>query len=105
MSPRIVSGATVHGACMTDVLTLPVLVLNRHFHPVQVTTVKRATVLLYGGAAQALDEDGEAYDFELWRTLRLRPGDDALPIVGGALRVPRVVHLSRYDRTPRVSVR
>jgi 5-methylcytosine-specific restriction endonuclease McrA len=90
---------------MTDVLALPVLVLNRHFQPVQVTTVKRATVLLYGGAAQALDDEGEAYDFDLWRTLLVRPGDDALPIVGGALRVPRVVHLHRYERTPRVSVR
>ena len=90
---------------MVDVLALPVLVLNRHFQPVQVTTVKRATVLLYGGAAQALDEAGEAYDFALWRTLQPRPGDDALPIVGGALRAPRVLHLSRYERTPRVTVR
>jgi 5-methylcytosine-specific restriction endonuclease McrA len=88
-----------------DVLALPVLVLNRHFQPVQVTTAKRAMVLLYGGAAQALDEDGEAHDFEGWRTLPARPVDDALPIVGGALRVPRVVHLKRYERLPRVSIR
>ncbi len=90
---------------MTDVLDMPVLVLNRYFQPVQVTTVKRAFVLLYGGAANALDEEGEGYDFDLWRGLPLREGDDALPIVGSALRVPRVVHLHRYDRTPRVSVR
>jgi 5-methylcytosine-specific restriction endonuclease McrA len=88
-----------------DVLALPVLVLNRHFQPVQVTTAKRAMVLLYGGAAQALDETGEAYDFEHWRTLPARSDDDSLPIVGGALRVPRVVHLKRYERTPRVSIR
>ena len=36
---------------MTDVLSLPVLVLNRHLVPVQVTTVKRAIVLMYGGVA------------------------------------------------------
>jgi 5-methylcytosine-specific restriction endonuclease McrA len=35
----------------------------------------------------------------------VRAEDDAIPIVGGELRVPRVVHLLRYDRTPRVSVR
>jgi 5-methylcytosine-specific restriction endonuclease McrA len=90
---------------MTDVLDMPVLVLNRYLQPVQVTTAKRAFVLLYGGAARALDEEGEAYDFDLWRGLPVRGSDDALPIVSGALRVPRVVHLHRYDRTPRVSVR
>ena len=91
---------------MTDVLSLPVLVLNRHLVPVQVTTVKRAVVLLFGGAALALDESGDTYDFELWRSLPVRGGtDDGIPIVGGALRVPRVVHLLRYDRTPRITVR
>jgi hypothetical protein len=54
---------------MTDVLSFPVLVLNRHLTPVQVTTVKRAIVLLYGGVALALDEGGDSYDFELWRDL------------------------------------
>jgi 5-methylcytosine-specific restriction endonuclease McrA len=90
---------------MTDVLCLPVLILNRYFQPVQVTTAKRAFVLLYGGAANALDEEGEPHDFDLWRTLPLRDGDDIVPIVGGGLRVPRVLHLHRYDRTPRVTVR
>jgi 5-methylcytosine-specific restriction endonuclease McrA len=90
---------------MTDVLAMPVLVLNRHFSPIQVTTAKRAFVLLYGGAAQAVDEDGEEYDFDSWRTLPVRGGDDVVPIVGGELRVPRIVHLHAYDRTPRVSVR
>jgi len=90
---------------MTDVLSLPVLVLNRHLVPVQVTTVKRAVVLLYGGVALALDEGGDSYDFELWRELPIRLDDDGIPLVNGELRVPRVVHLLRYDRTPRVTVR
>jgi 5-methylcytosine-specific restriction endonuclease McrA len=90
---------------MTDILSLPVLVLNRNLSPVQVTTVKRAIVLLYGGAALALDEVGDSYDFEIWRGLPLRDDDDGIAIVGGALRAPRVVHLLRYDRTPRVTVR
>ncbi len=90
---------------MTDVLSRPVLVLNRVFSPVQLTTAKRAFVLLYGGAANALDDHCEEYDFDLWRMLPVRDGDDAVPVIGGALRVPRVVHLHRYDRTPRVTVR
>jgi 5-methylcytosine-specific restriction endonuclease McrA len=90
---------------MSDVLYAPVLVLNRNFEPVQVTSARRAFILLYGGAAHALDEEGDTYDFDLWRSLPVREVDDALPIVGGALRVPRVLHLHRYDRTPRPSVR
>src|SRR6185436_16396370 len=90
---------------MSEVLAIPVLVLNRHFEPVQLTTARRAFVLLYGGAAHALDEEGESYDFMLWRQLPVRSSDDGVPIVGGALRVPRIVHLSNYDRTPRVTVR
>src|ERR1700730_10724262 len=50
---------------MTEVLSLPVLVLNRYLVPVQVTTVKRAVVLLYGGVALAIDEGGDSYDFDL----------------------------------------
>lgn len=90
---------------MTDVLSLPVLALNRYFDPVKVTTVRRAFVLMYGGTARALDEGGDAFDFDLWRTLPVRGQDDALPIVGSVLRVPRVVHLQTYDRAPRVTVR
>jgi len=35
----------------------------------------------------------------------VREGDDVIPVVGGALRVPRVVHLHRYERSPRPIVR
>lgn len=90
---------------MTDVLSKPVLVLNKVFQPIQLATAKRAFVLLYGGSAHAIDESGEEYDFDLWRTLPIRQEDDALPVIAGALRVPRVLHLHRYDRTPRLAVR
>src|SRR5271163_1352807 len=90
---------------MTDVLSLPVLVLNRYLVPVQVTTAKRAMVLLYGGVALALDDGGESHDFTLWRGLPVRADDDAIPIVGGELRVPRVLHLLRYERTPKATIR
>ena len=65
---------------MTDVLSKPVLVLNRHFSPIQVTTAKRAFVLLYGGVATALDDAGEEYDFDTWRELPVREDDDGVTI-------------------------
>lgn len=90
---------------MTDVLSTRVLVLNRYYQPVRLTTAKRAFVLLYAGIALAVDEGGEAYDFEAWFRLPVRDDDDALPIVGGSLRVPRIVHLCRYELVPRAPVR
>jgi 5-methylcytosine-specific restriction endonuclease McrA len=90
---------------MTEPLSRPVLVLNRVFQPVQLTTARRAFVLLYSEAALALDEDGEEYDFDLWRHVPVRDEDDVVPITGGALRVPRVLHLHRYDRSPKITIR
>jgi len=73
-----------------DVLGLPVLLLNRHFAPVTVATAKRAFCLLYGGAAHAVDHDGDTYDFSDWLNLPVREADDGLPIIGREIRVPRV---------------
>lgn len=92
-------------AAKSDVLNLPVLLLNRHFAPVTLATAKRAFCLLYGGAAHGVDEDGDTHDFSDWLTLPVRAADDGLPIIGRQIRVPRVLHLLRYERTPRAVVR
>jgi 5-methylcytosine-specific restriction endonuclease McrA len=88
-----------------DVLSRPILLLNRYFSPVSVTTARRGFVLLFCGAALAVDEQGDLHDFLAWRRLPVRADDDRLPIVDGELRVPRVMHLLRYDRAPRLGVR
>lgn len=90
---------------ITEPLDLPVLVVNRYFQPVQITTARRAFLLLFGGAALAIDEAGELHDFSAWRRLPVRDKDDGLPVVGGSLRVPRVLHLRRYDRMRRPTIR
>lgn len=88
-----------------DTLALPVLLLNRYFSPVTVTTARRAFVLLYGEAARAVDDNGDTHDFDAWRRIPGGEQDDFLPVVGGSIRVPRVLHLLRYERTPRFIVR
>ena len=75
------------------------------FQPVQVTSARRAFLLLFGGAALALDESGDLHDFSAWRKLPVRENDDGLPIVDGSLRVPRVLHLRRYERLRRPAIR
>jgi 5-methylcytosine-specific restriction endonuclease McrA len=88
-----------------DVLSVPVLLLNRFYSPVSVTTARRAVVLLYAGAAHAIDDSGDTHDFDAWLELPVRDRDDGIPMVGRSFRVPRVLHLLRYERTPRVTVR
>jgi 5-methylcytosine-specific restriction endonuclease McrA len=82
-----------------------VLVLNRSYLPVHVTSVKRAFALLYQGVARAVDEQYHTFDFDSWRDLSIELHHERLGIVGGAIRVPRVLLLIAYERVPKRHVR
>ena len=86
-------------------LNTSVLVLNRGFFPVHVTSVRRAFCLLYAGLARAINEQYETFDYPSWSALSVAAGDEADGLVGRAVRVPRVVVLVAYDRVPRRNVR
>jgi 5-methylcytosine-specific restriction endonuclease McrA len=86
-------------------LNSSVLVLNRGFFPVHVTSVRRAFCLLYSGLARAINEQYETFDYPSWSALSVAAGDEAVGLVGRAVRVPRVVVLVAYDRVPRRNVR
>jgi 5-methylcytosine-specific restriction endonuclease McrA len=87
------------------VIDSAVLVLNRHFQPIHVTSVRRAFSLLYMGAAQAVDRQFQTFDFNSWAELSTGMGDDVIRTVNRAIRVPRVILLQVYDRIPRAKVR
>ena len=92
-----------------------VLVLNRSYLAVHVTSVVRAVGLLYGQSAEVIDvEDGQFanYDFEAWCEISaLRAEDDEEGVwefiwtVRIPLQVPRVIRLIRFDGMPRTTVR
>lgn len=86
-------------------LNSKVLVLNRSYLPVHVTSVKRAFTLLYQGVARAVDEQYRTFDFESWRELGFELHHERLGMVGGFIRVPRVLLLTAYERVPRRHVR
>jgi 5-methylcytosine-specific restriction endonuclease McrA len=85
-------------------LNTHVLVLNRHYQPVHVTSVKRAFTLLYQGVAKAIDREYKLYEFEDWAELSAA-GHDSIGTIGRRIRVPRVVVLSAYDHLPKGRVR
>jgi len=86
-------------------LNSKVLVLNRSYLPVHVTSVKRAFALLYQGVARAVDEQYRTFDFESWRHLAIEVNDEKVGVVGGFVRVPRVLLLIAYERVPKRHVR
>lgn len=88
------------------VLDTSVLVLNRLYQPVNITTVRRAFTLLYQGTAKAIDSQFQTFDFESWSDLsaELHRGD-AIQTVSRSLLVPRVIVLQVFDRFPRMHVR
>jgi 5-methylcytosine-specific restriction endonuclease McrA len=81
-------------------LEAPVLVLNRHYQPVRVTPARRALMLLFGGAAHALDDKFQPHDFSAWRRVAAKHDDETIGTSSGPLRVPRVLLLHRYGRVP-----
>lgn len=82
-----------------------VLVLNRNYQPIHVTSAKRAFSLLYLGVAQVIDREFRVFDFDSWAQLSTEMGDDVVHTVDRAIKVPRVIILQLYDRIPKTKVR
>ncbi len=82
-----------------------VLVLNRSYMPIHLTSARRAFTLIYQDVARAVDAEYQTFDFDAWRRL---PVDDVSGSVGtpsGPLRLPRVIVLRHYDRVPKRHLR
>ncbi|MDD9828717.1 MAG: HNH endonuclease [Deltaproteobacteria bacterium] len=87
-------------------LNSSVLVLNRSYLPIHVTSVRRAFALLYQGIARAVDEQYRTFNFEQWSALAVARDAEAIGLAEGrSILVPRVVVLVAFDRLPRRHVR
>ncbi len=88
-----------------SVLNSKVLVLNRSYFPVHITSVRRAFALLYQGIAKAVDQQYRTFDYESWSALSASVHDETVGLIDRVIRVPRVILLVSYDRVPRRRVR
>ena len=86
-------------------LNSSVLVLNRSYLPVHVTSARRAFTLLYQGIARVVDEQYQTFDFESWSQLAVARDAEAIGTSGGPIRIPRVIVLIAFDRLPKRHVR
>jgi len=95
---------------MSNVLDMPVLVLNRNWQPVHTCAARRAVHLLCIGHARVVQVDGEecyaTHDLASWIGHSAgAPDDELIHSVRVSLRVPRVLVLGAYDKQPRLEVR
>lgn len=87
-------------------LTTQVLVLNRYYQPITLTTVRRAFSLLYQGHAKAITPQYKTFDFDSWAALSAEVHDaDVIHTVSSAIRIPRVIILQIFDRFPAMHIR
>ena len=83
-----------------------VLVLNRVFQAVQITSVRRALTLLYKGQVRAVDSEYRTYDFENWADIPVQADDDHyVRTPSRNILIPHVVQLLVFDRLPRQEVK
>ena len=81
-----------------------VLVLNRSYLPIHVTSARRAFTLVYSEIARVVNEQYETFDFKSWQRVRSN-GHGSIGTPSGSLALPRVIVLTRFDRVPRRHVR
>ena len=84
-----------------------VLVLNRFWQAVHITTARRAICLLYGGRAKAIDPEFSTFDWDGWYTLSIDTtgSGDFVQGVNARILVPPVIQLLNFDRVPRSRVK
>ena len=82
-----------------------VLVLNRSYVPVHVTTARRAFSLVYQDVARVVNTEYRTLAFEEWIRADGSGDGDAVGTPSGAIRLPRVIVLRHFDRVPRRHVR
>jgi 5-methylcytosine-specific restriction endonuclease McrA len=86
---------------MQSLLSQSVLVLNRHWSAVHITTARRALILLYGDHAKVVTEDFATHNFESWRDLS-RFVDTAKRICTPTFQIgiPEVIMLTQFNKFP-----
>jgi len=84
-----------------------VLVLNRSFHPIQVTRWQRAITLVFLDHALVVDEEYTTYDFQDWKELSEAMREHPAGFVHTPtfkIAIPEVIALRLYDKLPEAEV-
>ena len=104
---RFIKGA--YGSCLRKSTMLSdVLVLNRSFYAIQVTSWQRALALVYTGHASVIDQEYRTYTFDDWKQLSEMINEHPSGFVhtpSFKIALPDVIALKLYDRLPATEVK
>ena len=88
------------------------LVLNKSWMPIRIVRVRDALIKGYSGMAKFVDQDYNAYEWDGWLEAFSWPRDDdeEMPFIcvcttHEAIRVPRVIVLTNYNKIPKMDVK
>jgi 5-methylcytosine-specific restriction endonuclease McrA len=90
-----------------SVLQRPVLVLNKSWRAVNVTTVERALVMLWNGHARVIEVDMQTFQAMTWSDWsKIDPleGEKFIQSTSLRLKTPEVIVLSEYNDLPTTAV-
>lgn len=90
----------------TAALSMPVVVFNRSWLPVHLTTVKRALCLAFNDHAKIIDRDFQVYDFSSWRDLSIYVDSERRVLTPSCvIAAPEAIMLTNYNKMPPRRVR
>src|SRR5580765_1077582 len=82
-----------------------VLVLNRNWQAINIRTPQEAFCMMATNVGTALEIEGESHirpvTWDEWITLPIRPQDNVVHTVRGAIRVPTVIVAVNFARVPK----
>jgi 5-methylcytosine-specific restriction endonuclease McrA len=85
-----------------------VLVLNRSFYAVQITSWQKALTMVYLNHASVVDQDYHTYSFDDWRNISQMMRDHPAGFISTPqfkIAIPEVIALKAYDRLPTSEVK
>lgn len=82
-------------------LTMPVLVLNKNWTPIRITTARKALSKLLKGSARAVTSDFSVYDFASWMELAKQKDSAYVVTAMTYVNVPDIILLAKYGEIPK----
>ena len=85
-----------------------VLILNKHWIPINTTTARHSFALMYSENAKGImiEEDKVVpLEWNEWVSLNLKENDRTVKTVKGFIKIPTVIVLTNYDKIPRQTIK
>jgi 5-methylcytosine-specific restriction endonuclease McrA len=85
-----------------------VLILNKHWIPINTTTAKHSLSLMYSENAKGLVVENDKIsplDWNEWSNLTVSAEDKKIKTTRGFIKIPTVIVLNEFDKIPRMRVK